>query len=172
MKQIKVFKNPEEVSLANEFLAKNPPESVATVSKGDMSLIVINYDDQTYPPAYMAEELKGLILSNVKERMTSEISRDVMGVDLVLYEDKLKLAEEELTRLQAETAPTELKKKEAYDWEKLQGEKVLVQKQIVEDLKNSIINIKNGIEKLTDSIQRNLVKKELLEKKVAELNLE
>ncbi len=169
MKQIKIFKVPEEVAQANDFLAKTPPESVATISKGEQCFVFVNYDDQSYPAGYIADELKGLMLSNTKENMTSEISVEVMGVDLVLYEDKLKLAEEELTRLETEEAPV-TSKKEKYDWEKLQGEKVLAQKEIVAELKQSVGNIKNGIQKLGESIVRVNAKKAVLQKKLDALN--
>jgi hypothetical protein len=167
MKQVKIFKLPEEVGLANNFLAITPPEAVATLSKGDQCYIVVNYDDQSYPVGYVTEELKGLITSNIKEAMTNEISRDVMGVDLVVYEDKLKQAQAELELMEKEKAPDS--KKEKYDWEKAQGEKILKQKELVTEKENSVNNIKNGINGLTESIVRVNSKIAILKKKLEEV---
>lgn len=110
MKKIAVFKNPEEVALANDFLAKNPPEQVSTYD----DKIVINYDDQTYPPAYKAEEIRGLMLSNEKQMMTSQISLDVAEVDLVRYKDDLaklettEISETNLSELSAKVEEAKL----------------------------------------------------------------
>lgn len=166
MKQIKIFKNPEELDLANEFLSKNPPESVNTIHRGDQSLIVINYDDQSLPPEYLAEEIKALMIGNIKSKMTTEISKEVMKLDLIKYEDKLKLAKEEEDRLVSETEPAELSGKDKYDWSGLQEKKIKTQKDIVQDLTNSVNNIKNGISKADESIETYTAKNVVLQSKL------
>lgn len=178
MKQIKVFKNPEELALANDFLATYPPESVSTITKSgffySQSLIVINYDDQQYPDSYKKAEIEELMLSNTKETMTSLISKGVMQLDLEDFEEKLESAKEELADAEAEVYQKEGEMKpeiSKHDWEKAQAEKILKLKQRVTDLTNSVANIKNGIEKLEDSIARFGKKNQVMQKYLDENNL-
>lgn len=84
-KQVKSFALPSQEQEANEFLAKNPPESVASFS----DRIVINYDDVSYPDAYKEEEIKALMLSNTKQIMTTGISTRTSEIDLARFEAEL-----------------------------------------------------------------------------------
>lgn len=154
MKQIKLFKVPEEVSLANDFLAKNVPESVATVSKGETCFIVVNYDDFTYPNEYKAGEIRELMLSNEKESMTASISKDVMTLDLTNYKKVLANKLDELIEVEAMKMEVVLKDKEKYDWNNHKTVKVAEIKQDITALETSVKNIQNGINKLTESNDR------------------
>ncbi len=164
---------------ANDFLAKYPPESVATVSKGDVCYTVINFDDYTFPDAYKAGELRELILSNTKESMTSEISRDVMGLDLAEYETKLENAQSELANVENSEVPMviakegKMKGKEVLDY-KVQEAKTKHATELtatIKELESSIANIKLGMEKLTESVGRMAKKNEALQKQLDKLNL-
>ncbi len=150
MKRVAVFKISDSEG-ANALLAKFPPENVACLNES----IVINYDDQTFPPAYMAEELRGLMLSNEKQIMTTEISTkvalmDIPEVEKMIAEAKQKLEDISTTVVKgtgkaAHDAARDRKEKiaayqaevDAYENRKRQIE------QTIAGFKNSIKNFKN-----------------------------
>ena len=154
MKQIKTFKIPDEEAAANNFLAKYPPEQVGIV--GDR--LVINFDDQAYPDTYKAEELRALMLSNTKQRMTTEISIAVSKLEL-------EKAEKELVELQATVVSSTSKKtKEIYDLTKDRNDKIKAYTDRVNNIKNAI----KGLESSLDNFQ---FKNEVMKRVIASLNL-
>jgi len=133
MKKVAVFKIPTEIEAANEFLSKNPPEQVAVVNE----MLVINYDDQTYPAAYKAEELRGLILSNTKQLMTSAISEKVTRHDLDRYSAMLA----ELNQ----TVVTTKNGKQKYDISKDREEKIKKYTELIKNLTIAVTGLKESI---------------------------
>lgn len=171
MKQIKFFTIPDEVEKANEFLAQNPPEGVATVSKGEQCYIVVNYDDFTYPNAYKAGEIRELMLSNTKTSMTSAISRGVMEIDLKKYKGELEVAQKNQAENDAVVVPMVIGKdgkskgKEIPDY-KVQEAKTKRGNELAEEitkLTDTIANIEMGIKNLTASIARDTIKNDALQ---------
>lgn len=172
MKQIAIFKTDAEgVKLANEFLAKTPPEQVIIMDNGQ---IAVNYDDQSYPDTYIAEELNGLILSNRKEIMTNEVSIETMQYDLQKREAELKNLEENKVEILSKDMPNQTK-------EEKEAKKQQEQLEITENAKRGerigellvqISNIKNGIDKMVDSNKRCEFKISSLQKKLNALNLQ
>lgn len=179
MKQVKYFKVPEQESELNDFLAKTPPESVSTASKGEQCYTIVNYDDNTYPDHYKAEEIRALMLSNEKESMTAAIARDVMDIDLRKTEADLLKAEEEVVTAEATEVPlvqvTEGKKKGTqitdYVAQKAQTEKVTALKQTVSNIKARVESIKTAMNAHTESIERSGKKNIALQKAIDALNL-
>lgn len=135
MKKIKVFNLPEEVDQANDFLAKNPPEQVSTITQGGLfgtkSYIIINYDDQNYPVEYKIEEIRGLILSNTKQLMTNEISMNTSQRDLDKFSD-------ELAELEATEVP------QNYDLKKDREEKIKKYKELIASLEQVNAGLKES----------------------------
>lgn len=130
MKRIATFKIPGEVELANKHLAQFPPEQVAVVN----DIVVINFDDQTYPDSYKAEELRGLILSNTKGVMTTNISIKVGEMDLV----KIRTDINELEKAIAAFNTVGKDKKALYDNKK--------------ELQTNLVNAKAHEAKIVDAI--------------------
>lgn len=82
MQQVKVFNLSSEINEANEFLAKNPPAQMFNHE----GLLVVHFDDQSYPAEYRIEECRALMLSNTKACMTSEISLRVTEIDFKKFD--------------------------------------------------------------------------------------
>jgi len=103
MKQVAVFKisEPEEVAAANKLLSQLPPENVGFTNE----MIVINFDDQTYPNGYKIEELRGLILSNERGLLTTDISIKVGLLDLERIRQELNTAGTVLADIKSTTLP-------------------------------------------------------------------
>lgn len=134
MKQVAYFKLPEQEAEANVFLAKHPPEAVSA----NLNSLIVNYDDQTYPDSYKAEELGGLILSNTKQIMTSEIALKSTKHDL-----------DKFTKILAElnsTVITEVDGKQKYDLSKDKDEKVKKYTELVAGLTKSCAELESSIE--------------------------
>lgn len=154
MKQIKTFKLPSEEKEANQFLAENPPENVGIVGE----MVVINFDDQSYPSHYMAEELRALILSNSKQIMTNEIACEVV-------QREIDAAEKDLADINDTHVPTVGKKtKEIYDDEKDRKTKIEAYDKKVRDLKESLRGLQASRANL-------VVRNDVMQKKIGALGL-
>lgn len=179
MKQVKFFSVPEEIMQANAFLAVTPPESVATVSKGEQCFVIVNYDDQTYPDAYKAEEIRGLMLSNTKEAMTAKITRDIMTLDLDKFQGDLKKAETELATVEAMEVPMVTVKDGKNKGKKILDYVVQAEKTIkatewkakVKSFSEAVKNVEEGIRKIGESLERFEKKNTALQHHLDELNL-
>lgn len=137
MKRIAIFKL-SQVNEANALIAANPPEQVS-VAGMFFPRIVINYDDQTYPDSYKIEEIRALILSNEKQKMTSLISLGAMELDC----EKFK---KEVMELEAGIITTPSTKDE-YDSNKEKEVKV-------KKLKDTIKTLEDSMPPLLESIAR------------------
>ncbi len=170
MKRIAVF-NVKEADAANEHLAKFPPEQVGIVD----DMIVINYDDQSYPDSYKAEEIRGLILSNVKGMMTTEISIKVSLLEIADAKANLATNEETLEKLEktaiTELSESKLDKAGLKDLKKDRQEKINAHRMAIQNTKDAIRNMENATAGLRKSIKNFENKNKILNEELALLKL-
>ncbi len=146
MKKVAVFPI-KDFEKANKLMAENPPENVACLNE----FIVVNYDDQSYPDSYKAEEIRGLILSNEKQLMTTNISlkvalRDVPVVEKTIEDTQTKIADIKSTIVKGKT------KKEEYDLNKDKNTKIAAYEQ---ELQN-YVNLKASIEQTIAGFKKSI----------------
>lgn len=170
MKRIAVFNVKQSVE-ANEHLAKFPPEQVGIVD----DMIVINYDDQLYPDSYKAEEIRGLILSNIKGMMTTEISIKVSLLEIEDARASLVINEENLAKLEetniTSLSETTMDKAELKELKKDRQEKINAHRLAIQNTKDAIKNMENATAGLRKSIKNFENKNKILNEELALLKL-
>lgn len=163
MKKIAVFNIKQEAE-ANAHLAKFPPEQVAIVDES----IVINYDDQTYPDSYKAEELRALIMSNEKEKMTTNISIKVSMLHLTDAETSLSDAKAKLEELKKTTVTTTGKTKdEVKEINRDRNKKIEAYTFSIKQLEEKKRNIEEATAGLRNSIRNFENKNRILAEEIA-----
>ena len=168
MKKIAVFKISDEkaVVLANEHLSKYPPENVGFTNE----YIVINYDDQTFPDSYKAEELRGLTVSNLKGLMTTDISILVGKLDLENTKKELEETQTIVADIKSTGIKTLGKKtKEIYDLNKDRNDKIDAYEAKAKAFEQRITNISQSIAGLEKTTQNFKDKNAVLEAKIISL---
>lgn len=167
MKQVAVFKIPSEQKQANDFLAKNPPENVAVLNE----MVVINYDDGTYPDSYKAEELRALMISNEKGAMTTDISIGVGLLDLKDVEKDIKDAQEKLEAIQSTVIPKGKSKKDEYILTKDRENKIKAHEDMVKRLEERKRSIEQSIAGLRKTVSNFQFKNQVLAEALAKLKV-
>lgn len=147
MKRVAVFKITDAEGV-NKLMAEFPPENVACLNEA----IVINYDDQTYPNSYKAEELRGLMLSNEKQLMTTNISmevalRDIPELDKTIEEVQTKIADIKSTIVKGKN------KKEEYDLNKDKNAKIAAYEKELEMYQQRRTNVNETISGFKKSVK-------------------
>jgi chromosome segregation ATPase len=149
-------------------LAKYPPEQVAIVD----DCIIINYDDQTYPDTYKAEELRALIMSNEKESMTTNISIKVSMLHLADTEASIADATSKLEELKKTTVTATGKtKEEAKELNRDRNKKIEAYTFSLKQLADKKRNIEEAIAGLRNSIRNFENKNKILNEEIALLKL-
>jgi hypothetical protein len=91
MKQIAIFTLPKDIESANEFLATCPPESISYWENN----MIVYYDNEIYPIGYQINELRSLILSNMKAKMTNRIAEKITRVEVTALRPQLEEAQKD-----------------------------------------------------------------------------